>query len=135
MAHFARVNENNVVTFVSTCDNNLLLENGVEVRDNQRAIDHLNVTVPNEIAPGVKWVQTSYNNIFRKMYAGIGCFYSEEDDVFYCAQPYASWTLDENYDWQPPIPMPDDAGPEKIYNWDEDAYQADNTTGWVVYTT
>lgn len=61
------------------------------------------------------WKQTSYHGSFRKQYAGIGYTYDSVADVFISPQPFASWTLDENYDWQPPIPMPSDG----IWVWDE----------------
>jgi len=59
---------------------------------------------------GGEWVQTSYNNnpiegASRKKYAGIGD--SWNGTVFISPQPYPSWTLDENHDWQPPTPKPD----------------------------
>lgn len=61
-------------------------------------------------------VRTSYNGNIRKQYAGIGYTYDPIADVFISPQPYPSWTLDGNFDWQPPTPMPDD-GTE--YFWDE----------------
>jgi hypothetical protein len=77
---------------------------------------------------GGTWKQTSYNNNFRKQYAGTGYVYNATKNKFLVAQPYASWALDGDDDWQAPISKPDAS---KFYNWDEDAYQADNTTGWV----
>jgi hypothetical protein len=74
--------------------------------------------------PG-EWRQTSYNATFRKAYAGPGYRYDAEADVFIAPQPYASWTLDANHDWQPPTPMPESGGP---YVWDE------ATTSWVEIT-
>jgi hypothetical protein len=92
------------------------------------------------------WVQTSYNTYggvhyspetrepdggvaLRKNYAGIGYIYDSDRDAFYAPQPYPSWTLNESSCiWEAPIPMPDD---ENMYEWDEEAYQADNTTGWI----
>jgi len=64
----------------------------------------------------------------RKNYARIGGYY---DGVgFYEPQPFPSWTLDSNtYIWHSPIPYPSDG---QVYDWDEGAYQADNTTGWVL---
>ena len=83
------------------------------------------------------WKQTSYNNNFRKQYAGIGMIYDPVKDKFLSQQPYASWSLDDNDDWQAPITYPsitDDgqAEPEWSYtiSWNEDKYNADNTTGW-----
>jgi len=66
------------------------------------------------------WVQTSYNNNIRYNFAGIGNTWDSENDAFYAPQPYPSWSLDENYIWQSPVPYPEDASPEKIYAWDED---------------
>jgi hypothetical protein len=60
--------------------------------------------------------RTSYNNNIRKQYAGIGYTYDPVNDVFICPQPYGSWTLDDNFDWQPPTPKPDDG---KRYAWFE----------------
>jgi hypothetical protein len=66
--------------------------------------------------PG-EWRQTSYNGNFRKAYAGPGFTYDPDDDVFIAPQPFPSWTLDGNHDWQAPTPMPEQGGP---YTWDED---------------
>ena len=63
------------------------------------------------------WIQTSYNHNFRKQYAGKGYTYDKANDVFISPKPYASWTLDASFDWQPPTPMPDDG---KKYNWNEE---------------
>jgi hypothetical protein len=68
------------------------------------------------------WVQTSWSGSIRKQYAGIGWRYDAEADVFVAPQPYPSWTLDANHDWQPPTPMPAEGGP---WAWDED------TTSWI----
>jgi hypothetical protein len=63
---------------------------------------------------GGEWVQTSYNNRIRKQFAGVGFTYDSASDVFIAPQPYPSWTLDSNHDWQPPTPKPDGK-----YSWDE----------------
>ena len=83
------------------------------------------------------WKQTSYNGSFRKLYAGPGMVYDQSKDKFLSAQPHASWTLDENDDWQAPITRPtvtdDGQDPIVFYYlmyWDDSAYQADNTKGW-----
>ena len=65
--------------------------------------------------------RTSYNHKIRKQYAGVGFTYDEVNDVFIAPQPYPSWSLNENFDWQPPTPMPD----EGRYIWDED------TLNWI----
>jgi len=65
-----------------------------------------------------EWRQTSYNNNFRKQYAGPGFRYDADADVFIAPQPFSSWSLDGNYDWQAPAPMPETEG---MWSWDEDA--------------
>ena len=69
----------------------------------------------NSLLGGI-WIQTSYNNRIRKQYAGIGFTYDADADVFIAPQPYASWSLDEHHDWQPPTPMPTDG---MMYSWNE----------------
>ena len=83
------------------------------------------------------WKQTSYNNNFRKQYAGIGMIYDPVKDKFLGQQPHASWSLDSNDDWQAPVTFPSitndgQATPEWFYmiTWNEDKYNADNTRGW-----
>ncbi len=100
MAHFARI-ENNLVTEVLVVDNNM----------EHRGADFL----ANDLGLGGTWIQTSYNNNIRKQYAGIGYSYDPVADVFIAPQPYPSWSLDENFDWQPPTPMP----AEGRWYWDE----------------
>jgi len=83
------------------------------------------------------WKQTSYNNNFRKQYAGIGMIYDPVKDKFLGEQPHASWSLDASDDWQAPITYPtvtdDGADPVVFYYriyWNETKYNADNTQGW-----
>ena len=73
--------------------------------------------------PGV-WKQTSYHGSFRKTYAPIGGKYLPDVDVFIWPQPYPSWTLDANHDWQPPTPCPSDGD----WVWDE------GTLSWIEVT-
>ena len=115
MAHFAELDDNNIVKrviVVATKDNSDA--NGVEKESIGKAFC--------ERLFGGNWVQTSYNGNIRKRYAGIGYTYRADLDAFVAPQPYPSWTLDANTDWQAPVPMPSDAGtgePPKRYNWDE----------------
>lgn len=119
MAHFAQIDENNIVTQVIVID--------------QETINTGHFGDPNS------FVQTSYNTrggvhygqdgqpdngvALRKNYAGIGYIYDSQRDAFYAPQPYNSWTLnEETCYWEAPTPMPIDG---KTYNWDED------TTSWV----
>lgn len=106
MAHWAEIDENNIVLRVTVGDNND--PNGDE--GYQWLLDNL----------GGRWVQTSYNNNFRKQYAGMGFYYDEDADVFIAPQPFPSWILDENYDWQAPVPRPEDSE-EGFWVWNEAA--------------
>ena len=115
MAHFAQLDESNVVTQVIVVHNNELLDDGVESEAKGIAFC--------QSLFGGNWIQTSYNGNIRKQYAGIGYTYDSVNDVFISPSPFASWTLDENFDWQAPTPYPQD---ENNYLWDED------TTSWVV---
>jgi hypothetical protein len=108
MAHFAEI-LNGVVQRVIVVHDNELLVDGVEV-ESKGAEFCANLF-------GGEWVQTSYNDNIRKQYAGIGYTYDPVNDVFICPQPYGSWTLDDNFDWQPPTPMPSSGGP---YRWSEE---------------
>ena len=111
MAHFAEISDG-IVTRVLVVNNSELLIDGVEVE--QKGIDFLNSLL------GGTWLQTSYNNNIRKQYAGIGYTYDAVKDQFVAPQPYASWSLDSNNDWQAPTPKP-----EGSFAWDEE------TLAWV----
>ena len=79
------------------------------------------------------WKQTSYNHNFRKQYAGIGMVYDPVKDKFILSQPHASWSLDSNDDWQPPITFPtvtQEGDVAYLITWNESKYNADNTKGW-----
>ena len=65
------------------------------------------------------WKQTSYNNNFRKAYAGIGMVYDPIKNKFLSQQPHASWSLDANDDWQAPVTYPTDTT-DKFISWDEE---------------
>jgi hypothetical protein len=72
------------------------------------------------------WVQTSYNNNFRKNYAGIGYTYDATRDAFIPPNIYPSWSLNEDTcQWESPVPYPTDG---LMYSWDED------TTNWIEIT-
>lgn len=134
MAHFAKLDENNVVTQVIVVDNKDITDPHTGQED-----EILGIAFCKKLLGG-NWRQTSYNNNMRKRYAGIGYSYNAALDAFVPPQPYASWTLDnDTADWVSPL----GAAPElteaevearSFYRWDEDAYQADNTTGWVLET-
>ena len=104
MAHYAFLDENNVVTQVIT---------GI---DETELIEGLHPETWYGNFRGQSCKRTSYNHRIRKQYAGIGYRYDYEADVFIAPQPYPSWTLDENFDWQAPKPMPS----EGFWRWDEE---------------
>ena len=109
MAHFAQLSETNTVTQVIVIHNNELLVDGIE--SEAKGIEFCQSIF------GGSWVQTSYNGNSRKQYAGIGYTYDSVNDIFIAPQPFPSWTLDGNFDWQSPTPRPID---EKIYTWSEE---------------
>lgn len=110
MAHFAKLDLNNIVTEVLVVNNSVLL-NSDGTESELKGKEFLN-----NLLGSATWVQTSYNNNFRKQYAGIGYAYDESNDVFIIPPPFSSWLLNENFDWQPPTPYPDDG---QAYNWNE----------------
>jgi len=69
---------------------------------------------------GGTWKQTSYNHNFRKQYAGIGYVYNSSKNKFLNPQPYASWRLDGNDDWEAPVAYPDKDVTDYDISWDED---------------
>ena len=111
MATFAKIGLNNKVIEVLSVHNNELLDsNGVEQEVN--GIDFLTKLTGWSI-----WVQTSYNNNFRKNHAGIGYTYDEDRDAFISPKPYASWILNEDTcQWEAPVAYPDD---DNKYTWNE----------------
>jgi len=121
MAHFAKLDENNVVLEVLVVHNNELLQDGVE--SEAKGIQFLV-----DWSGGYPlWKQTSYNGNFRKNYAGIGYTYDATRDAFIPPQPFPSWTLNENTClWDAPVPFPTDG---QRYQWDE------ATTSWVAVPT
>jgi hypothetical protein len=110
MAYFAEIDENNIVVQVIVVDNEDIKENGEEKEAKGVAF------CKNLLGQGKTWVQTSYNWSIRKQYAGIGYKYDVLKDKFIAPQPYPSWSLDLNDDWQAPLPYPKDG---EIYDWDE----------------
>lgn len=129
MAHFAKLDSNQIVTQVVVVNNNELLdENGVE--QEERGIAFLQGLHGDDTV----WRQTSYNARFRLQYAAIGSHYCSENDSFSEPKPYDSWTIDETNNWQPPIPKPEDIvneePPHIAYVWNEELYQSDPEQGW-----
>jgi hypothetical protein len=122
MAHFAQLNNENIIINIIVVHNNELLdENGNEIE--QKGIDFCKSLFGQD----TRWVQTSYNANFRKNYAYTGGTYNLELDGFIGPTPYASWILNETTcSWESPVPYPDD---DKGYYWDE------VTKSWIIYAS
>ena len=129
MAHFAKLDENNIVTTVIVVDNDIATSESAGV-----------TFINNLYGTSDTWKQTSYNTVanthllggtpFRKNYAGIGFTYDADKDAFIPPKPFASWVLDDTTcQWKAPIDVTDDS--ENSYYWVETLYQSDNTKGWV----
>ena len=108
MAHFAKI-YNGIVEQV------IVVDNQYESDGNTYINEVLNLSGD--------WIQTSYNKTIRGNYAGIGFTYDEVNDVFIPAQPYPSWILNENWNWDAPITYPEDGG---YYIWNEETLNWEN---------
>lgn len=113
MANFAEIINNKVARIIVLSNADLLDANGIEQEEIGRALCQ-------SLVNDGQWVQTSFNNRFRKQYGDIGFTYDKAADVFIRPQPYPSWSLDDNYDWQAPTPKPDETN---CYQWQEDSLQ------------
>ena len=102
MSYFALLNEKNIVVDVLRGRQE---DDGKEQELSERT--------------GQTYKQTSFNNRIRKQFAGIGYTYDETADVFIAPQPFPSWTLDAQHDWQPPTPRPEGLG----WIWSEENQQ------------
>tara|TARA_Y100000004_G_scaffold132196_1_gene149224 strand:- start:284 stop:739 length:456 start_codon:yes stop_codon:yes gene_type:complete len=143
MAHFAKLGLDNVVTAVLYMDTiTTMTRGGIERED--IGVAHLIKHHGHE-----NWKKCSYNTShgvhkeggtpFRANYPGIGWYYNSEHDIFHPAQTYASHVLNTTTGmWDPPFAAPTLTDAEvaagNYYEWDESAYQADNTAGWVLQT-
>jgi hypothetical protein len=101
MAHFAKLGIDNIVLSVVRMDNVDTVDKDTLAEDENIGIAKLTNETGHE-----SWKQTSYNGTFRKKYAGIGDTYNSDLDMFISPKPFASWTLDENGDWQSPVAKP-----------------------------
>jgi len=159
MAHFAKLGVNGKVIAVHSLDNSKLL-NADSVEDEsvgQQELERIHGW------PAAMWIKTSYNtrgnkyynaddtegdqsNALRGNYAGIGFTWDEDNEIFWPKKPHASWVKNTTTAaWDAPIAKPaltaeqtsqnEAATHNWVYNWDETAYQADNTAGWVISNT
>ena len=117
MAHFATLNESNIVIRVEVINNTVILDDD-DAEQEQLGIDFLI-----SLYGAGNYKQTSYNRNIRKNFAGIGDTYDTTRDAFIPPKPYPSWTLvEDTCQWTSPTALPDDG---KMYTWNED------TTNWV----
>jgi hypothetical protein len=111
MAHFAKLDENNIVLEVHVVNNDALDPYNEETSGIAFLTDW----------SGQKenWKQTSYNGTFRGNYAGVGYKYDQEFDVFIAPQPYLSWKLNyTTFQWEAPVAMPEEIE-GFIWKWSE----------------
>ena len=120
MAHFAKLDENNIVTQVIVVSNEIATSENAGV-----------TFINNLYKTSDTWKQTSYNTVknthslggtpFRKNYACVGYTYDASKDAFIPPKPFNSWTLNETTClWEAPVSYPSDG---KDYDWDEDNKQ------------
>ena len=151
MAHFAKLGANGKVIQVLTLDNKDML-NADNVEDESVGQQYLET---HNNWPAQMWIQTSYNTsgnkhssgddskAFRGNYAGIGYIWDEDNNIFWPKKPYPSWVKNlTTASWDGPHSAPELTDEQKSQNealthywsyvWDEEAYQADNTAGWVL---
>ena len=120
MAHFAELDNNNVVLRVVVISNDDVDANGGDLSTG--AEDFVEALIPAS-SGGVAWKQTSYNNNFRKQYAGPNYSYDTSKNMFIVPKPYASWTLNSSGDWEAPVTYPNDLEEGGLFvntSWDED---------------
>ena len=111
MAHYARIGIGNIVIETHVLNNDVLMKDGVE--NEQQGVEFLQNLFSNRDL----YIQTSYNNSFRKNYAGKGYSYDSTRDAFIPSKLFNSWTLNEDTcQWEAPTAMPDDG---KEYEWNE----------------
>ena len=145
MAHFAKLDDKNIVTQVIVVDNDDITDN------NGNETESLGVAFCQKLfGADTNWKQTSYNNNLRGNYAGIGATYMSNvatlgvgsTDIFIIQQPHPSWSIGVGTArWYSPLGEPpaltsDEEAARKYYIWDEDAYNADTnspkTVGWAL---
>ena len=123
MAHFAVIDGSNVVTNVNViADADCLDGDGNES-------EAVGIAFCETLWGVGTYKQTSYNHRIRKQYAMVGGTYDTSADEFVNPQPWASWTLNSDNDWEAPITKPSGLGD---WGWDETLYQSDNTKGWTL---
>ena len=130
MAHFARLDHNNIVIDTIVVSNLDCFDYDAGCESEEVGVEYCKQLFGDDD----KWVQSSYSARIRGNHAAIGYIYDEELDIFIPPdKPFSCWvlSLEVPKQWEAPIAVPDETKP---YYWDEDAYQQDNTQGWVLFT-
>ena len=146
MAHFAQLDDNNIVINAIVINNDDIIDSTTG-----KQVESIGVAVCQKLMGATtNWKQTSYNGNLRGNYAGIGMTYMTNvatlgvgsTDIFVETQPYPSWSIGvSTAQWYAPIGNPPaltdaERAAEKLYIWDEDAYNADTnspkTVGWAL---
>ena len=123
MAHFAQLNDSNIVLAI-----NVIAD--ADCLDGASESEAVGITFCKSLwGADTIWKQTSFNGTIRKQFAVVGGSYDPSRNEFVGLSPWASWVLNATNDWTAPLVKPDGN-----YEWIETAYQADNTTGWEEYT-
>jgi|TARA_R110000824_G_scaffold93979_1_gene227168 hypothetical protein len=123
MAHFAQLNDSNIVLAI-----NVIAD--ADCLDGASESEAVGITFCKSLwGADTIWKQTSFNGTIRKQFAVVGGSYDPTRNEFVGLSPWASWVLNATNDWTAPLVKPDGN-----YEWSETAYQADNTTGWEAYT-
>ena len=121
MANFALIKDTIVLAVIVIDNNNIITDNGTEIE--QLGIDFINSLNIKGVYDYDTIRQTSYNSNFRNKYAGIGDTWDETNNVFISPKPFASWSLDTNFNWKSPVSYPEEGN----YTWDEENQQ------WVLF--
>jgi hypothetical protein len=133
MAHFAELDNNNIVQRVIVVSNkNTSDGNGVESED-------IGVAFCKTLyGSDTNWKQCSYSMKIRRAFPSTGMVYSSTHDAFHDPSPFPSWVLDSNAFWQPPNAEPSITDEDRelgyFYYWNETEYQKDSSTGWFLFT-
>lgn len=119
MAHFAEISHADPTSDNPATVLRVVVVNDKDIRDEANQESEATGVAYLQSSLGGEWVQTSYNHKFRVRYAGIGALYN--GIAFYAPAPHSSWTLDADYNWQPPVAAPADKALGRCYEWDEDS--------------
>ena len=133
MAHFAELDDNNIVQRVIVVSNkNTSDENGVEN-------ENIGVAFCKTLyGSDTTWKQCSYTMKIRRAFPSAGMLYNETHDVFHYVSPFPSWTLTSSAIWEAPNDEPSITEEQRSlgyqYRWNESQYQKDSSTGWFLFT-